>query len=156
MHFYESEHNCMCLLVCLSACSRDVCFPVSHYTSFNHTEHTSPFPPPPTPPPCWLPEAAGSAVQRSGDCRLGDHYKGHKRAIYRTASEWSQHGPPPSSTAPCWVTSKKAQNGESEACGVLDDLNMKVRDVAALLASGLGLESQTLGKETRCYLIFHV
>lgn len=32
-----------------------------------------------------------SAVRRSEDCRLGDHYKGHKRAIYRTTGEWSQH-----------------------------------------------------------------
>lgn len=86
-----------------------------------------------------------SAVRRSGDGRLGDHYKGHKRAIYRTASEWSQHG-----------LRWKARNVESGASGECDDLNMKVRDVAALVASALWSVNHRPREGPRCHLIFHV
>lgn len=50
---------------------------------------------------------------------------------------------------------RKAQKGESEASGERDDLNMKVRDVAAL-ASALLLVSQSLGREIHCHLIVDV
>lgn len=70
-----------------------------------------------------------SAVRRSGDCWLGNHYKGHKRAIYRTTSEWSQHSPYPPGLHCAWVTNKKIPVGEH------NDLNMK--------AGGCGSSSLT-------------
>lgn len=120
-----------------------MCVFQSPSTSSNHPEH----------PHVDSQEQVLSAVRRSGDCRLGDHYKGHKRAIYRTASEWSQHGSPTLQHCNVLGHQRKAQNRESEASGEFDDLNMKVRDVAALVASALWLVSL---REIMRLLIFDV
>ena len=123
----ENIAGCVCVCVC-------VCVFSSAFTNHAGLPHVG----------CQKRQVL-SAVRRSGDGRLGDHYKGHKRAIYRTASEWSQHGP-----------RRKAQNGESEASGDRDDLNMKVRDVAALVASALWSVNQRPRGEIMCHLIFDV
>jgi len=77
---------CVRLWVCGRVHGHAMCASQSPTTSCNHPE------PPHVGCQKWQ---VLSAVRRSGDCRLGDHYEGHKRAIYRTASEWSQHGAHP-------------------------------------------------------------
>lgn len=82
---FMNENIATWVCLCVRAYGHAVCFSQSPTTSSNHPE------PPHVGCQKWQ---VLSAVRQSGDCRLGDHYKGHKRAIYRTASEWSQHGPP--------------------------------------------------------------
>lgn len=69
---------------------------------------------PPPAPPCSQPSTACICSATVGYCWLGDHYKGHKRAIYRSAGEWSQHG---RSSHPAAVrrNGSPTQSGESEA-----------------------------------------
>lgn len=91
-----------CIFMCLfgGVCVVIMCVFQSSSTSWCQTEHPSPT----ILASCRL----LSAVRRTGDCCLGDHYRGHKRAIYRTTSEWSQHSYlPPRRTAPCWVTNEE-------------------------------------------------
>lgn len=82
-----------CIFMCLfgGVCVVIMCVFQSSSTSWCQTEHPSPT----ILASCRLP----SAVRRTGDCCLGDHYRGHKRAIYRTTSEWSQHSYPPPARA---------------------------------------------------------
>lgn len=61
---------------------------------------------------------------------------------------------PPSSAAPCWVTNeKKAKTENQRPAGECDDLNMKVRDAAALVASALWAEG---GSKAPLDFPFHV
>lgn len=73
------------ICMCVPVCSHTVCAFQSPATSSSHLEH---------PHVDCQKQRFLSAVRRNRDCWLGDHYEGHKRAIYRTASEWSHHQPP--------------------------------------------------------------
>lgn len=87
-----------------------------------------------------------SAVRRSEDCRLGDHYKGHKRAIYRTTGEWSQHSLRPPGLSRAGSPTKRPKRriwvqGWGEG-GTPEVLYMRVGDLAAVVTTALWLVSQ--------------
>lgn len=69
-----------------------------------------------------------SAVRRWGYCWLGDHYKGHKRAIYRSPSEWSQHARSSHPAAPLRAGSPAKSPG-SEASTERAGLRTKLRTI---------------------------
>lgn len=82
-----------------------------------------------------------SAVRRWRYCWLGDHYKGHKRAIYRSASEWSQHGRS-SHPAALLCAGSLTKNRESEA-SMERDFYMKLTTMVVLAASGFSQMEET-------------
>lgn len=75
--------GCVCVVI--------MCASQSSSTSWCQTQHPLPPRVPPTPPAIVAGCQLLSAVRRTGDCCLGDHYRGHKRTIYRTTGEWSPH-----------------------------------------------------------------
>lgn len=145
MHFYKREHSRMCLPVCVwvSSWSHNVCFPVSHHLLQ-----------PSLAPPCWLPEAAGSICSATEwSAGWGIITRAIKeRFTGQPVSGVSMVPHPPACTV--LGDQPKAQNRESGASRERDDLNMKVRDVAALVASALWSESQRPRGEITCHLIF--
>lgn len=110
-----------CVFMCLFGC---VC--VAMMCVFQSLQHLL-MPKRSNPHPHPQPSSLLSAVRRTGDCCLGDHYRGHKRAIYRTSGEWSQHSSLTPHPHDCTVLGHQwgAQNRESSRGQ--DDLNMRAQ-----------------------------